>query len=111
MLESYIRSGVSAMDYHAGITIVCTMLAVLLSYLGFSRNQKKDNAEEGRSAGVILSELGYIKSGVEDIKAEQREQRKINTEFYSRLSAVESSSKQAHKRIDTLEGIRERTDH
>jgi hypothetical protein len=38
--------------------------------------------------GVMLTELGYIKSGVDDIKAEQREQRKINTEFYSRLALL-----------------------
>lgn len=53
---------------------------------------------------TVLSEIGYIKSGVDDIKAEQREQRKTNTEFVSRLTAVEASAKQAHKRIDTLEG-------
>lgn len=53
---------------------------------------------------TVLSEIGYIKSGVDDIKAEQREQRKTNTEFVSRLTAVEASTKQAHKRIDTLEG-------
>jgi hypothetical protein len=53
-------------------------------------------ADDGRGLGVgMLTELGYIKSGVDDIKAEQREQRKINTEFYSRLAAVEGSAKQA----------------
>jgi hypothetical protein len=58
----------------------------------------------------VLTELGYIKSGVDDIKAEQREQRKINTEFYSRLAAVEGSAKQAHHRIDRLEGREDNRD-
>lgn len=40
-------------------------------------------------------------------KAEQREQRKTNTEFVERLVAVEASTKQAHKRIDTLERAHE----
>ena len=36
-------------------------------------------------------------------KAEQREQRKTNTEVVSRLTAVEASAKQAHQRINGLE--------
>ena len=57
---------------------------------------------------MVLTEIGYIKSGVDDIKAEQREQRKTNTEMIARITAVESSAKQAHKRIDAIEERRSR---
>jgi len=50
----------------------------------------------------LLSDIGYIKSGVDDIKSEQKEQRKTNIEVVSRLTAVEESAKQAHKRIDEI---------
>ncbi len=50
-----------------------------------------------------MTEIGYIKSGIDDIKAEQREQRNTNTQFLERLTAVEASAKQAHKRIDRIE--------
>ena len=53
--------------------------------------------------GAVLTELGYIKSGVDDIKAEQREQRKINSEVSSKLSALEASTVRAHARLDRLE--------
>ena len=56
------------------------------------------------AAGTMLSDIGYIKSGVDDIKAEQKEQRKTNIEVVSRITAVEESAKQAHKRIDELSG-------
>jgi len=72
--------------------------------LAFFRTAKKDSQEEGKANGQMLSELGYIKANTDDIKIEQKEQRKINIEIYSRLSEVESSSKSAHKRIDDITG-------
>lgn len=86
------------------LSIVSSICAVVFAFAAFRRNQKKDDTDEGSSKGTIISELGYIKGGVEDIKAEQREQRKTNTDFIERLVGVEVSAKQAHKRIDTLEG-------
>lgn len=86
------------------LSIVSSICAVVFAFAAFRRNQKKDDTDEGSSKGTIISELGYIKGGVEDIKAEQREQRKTNTDFIERLVGVEASAKQAHKRIDTLEG-------
>ena len=68
-----------------------------------SRNKKKDDKTEGKEDGVILTELGYIKSGIDDIKHKQEEQEKQNLDFVKHLTAVEESTKQAHKRIDKLE--------
>lgn len=76
-------------------------------YAAFARNKKSDTANEAKSDATVLTEIGYIKGGIDDIKAEQREQRKTNTEFVERLVAVEASAKQAHKRIDTLERAHE----
>ena len=89
----------------AVIGIACAILGGVLSYAAFFRNSKKDSEADGKQSGAVLTELGYIKSGIDDLKSENREQRKTNTEFISRLTAVESSAKQAHKRIDRLEGL------
>ena len=67
------------------------------------RNKKTDDTKEGKEDGIILTELGYIKSGVDDIKHKQEEQEKQNIDFVRHLTAVEESAKQAHKRIDKLE--------
>ena len=87
------------------IGIVCSVLGAVLGYLGFARNFKKDCQDEGKQNGTMLTELGYIKANTDEIKAEQKEQRKTNTEFVARLTAVEASAKQAHHRIDRLEGL------
>lgn len=94
----------------AVIGIAGTILGGALAYAAFLRNSKKDSEADGKQSGTILTELGYIKGGIDDLKSENREQRKTNTEFISRLTAVESSAKQAHKRIDRLEG-REHHEH
>lgn len=67
------------------------------------RTNRVDDAEEGKKDGVILTEIGYIKSGVDDIKRKQETQDKQHIEVVTRLTAVEESSKQAHHRIDGLE--------
>lgn len=79
------------------------MIGAAISYAIYIQDKKEDNKSEGRQDGVMLTEIGYIKSGIDDIKSEQREQRKINTEVYSKLSAVEASAKQAHLRLDRME--------
>ena len=93
------------MNWEAVLGIFGVIASIAFAYLAFSRNKKADDSSEGKQNGIILTEIGYIKGGIDDIKMEQREQRKVNTEVYSRLSAVESSSNSAHKRIDRLDRL------
>jgi hypothetical protein len=85
------------------LTVATGLCAIIFGYLAFRRNQKKDDTDEGSLRGTMLTDIGYIKSGVDDIKDEQREQRKTNADFLERLVDCEASAKQAHKRIDGLE--------
>lgn len=85
------------------IGIVGGVFAILFGVSSWKRAQRKDSEDEGKNGGIILTELGYIKSGVDDVKAEQREQRRINTEMFERITAVEESAKQAHKRLDRVQ--------
>lgn len=93
------------MTEYISIGLVCSIISVAIAYLVFSRNKSKDDRSEGQQNGVMLTELGYIKANTDEIKSEQREQRRINTETSERLAKVEASAKQAHLRIDRMEGI------
>lgn len=86
-----------------GISIVGGIAGIIFGLVTFFRNKKSDDASSGKKDGIILTELGYIKSGVDDIKHKQEKQDEQNIIFVSRLSSVEASAKQAHKRIDILE--------
>lgn len=85
------------------ISAIATVCAIVFGYIAFVRNRDKDKECDAKTDATVLTEIGYIKSNTDEIKAEQKEQRKTNIEFISRLTAVEASAKQAHKRIDTLE--------
>ena len=90
------------------ISVISTVCAIVFGYAAFNRNKHADTADEAKNDATVLTEIGYIKANTDEIKAEQKEQRRTNTEIISRLTAVEESAKQAHKRLDRLD---EKTDH
>ncbi len=90
------------------ISTLCTIagiaLTALFSYIAYQRAQRKENKEEGENKGVMMSDIGYIKAGVDDLKREQRETAASVGRLSERITRVEESTKQAHKRIDELKG-------
>ena len=78
------------------------VFSILFGYIAYKRRDKCDNETEGKKDGVLLTEIGYIKSGVDDIKRKQEKQDEQYVGVVTRLTAVESSTKQAHHRIDTI---------
>jgi hypothetical protein len=79
------------------------VLGGVIGYLTYKRSLKKDAEEKGKGDGILLTEIGYIKAGVDDIKRKQDKQDDLYMRLAERVTAVESSSSQAHKRIDRLE--------
>ena len=51
-----------------------TVCAIVFGYIAFHRNSKCDDEAEGKKDGVLLTEIGYIKSGVDDIKRKQEKE-------------------------------------
>lgn len=92
------------MDVSSVFGVVGTVCAIFFGYFAFSRNKKKDDSEDGKQDGTLLTEIGYIKSGVDDIKRKQDKQDDQYIDVVSRITAVEVSAKQAHKRLDRLDG-------
>lgn len=76
---------------------------IIYARIAFVRNRDKDKESNVKHDATVLTEIGYIKANTDEIKAEQKEQRKTNTEFVTRLTDVEASAKQAHKRLDHIE--------
>ena len=91
------------MDIGWVVSIIAGLAAIVFGYAAFARNKKNDDTEEGKTTGSIMSELGYIKSGVDDVKRKQEKSDETIIGFLRDLTSVQESAKQAHKRIDTLE--------
>lgn len=89
------------------IGVFCTVLGGVLGYVAFLKGTKKDSKDEGKRDGTILTELGYIKGGVDDIKRKQEKQDEQYLGMSERVARVEESAKSAHHRIDRLEGREE----
>ena len=81
-----------------------TVVAVVCSIWALIRNRDADHEKEHKADATVLTEIGYIKANTDEIKQEQKEQRKTNTEVLTRLTSVEASAAQAHRRLDVIEG-------
>lgn len=83
------------------INFVSILAAICAIAFGVS-NYRKANKEDGKNAGVLMSDVGYIKSGVDDLKRKQEKADERHIEIITRLSSVEISDNLAHKRIDEI---------
>ena len=74
-------------------SLICAVMAAVAAF-------KSRNKDDGKSAGVMLTEIGYIKSGIDDLKRQQEKTEERYVELTGRLTSVEASAKQAHRRLD-----------
>ena len=81
-----------------------TIAAIVFAVIAYLRNRDSDHEKENKADATVLTEIGYIKANTDEIKQEQKEQRKTNTEVLTRLTSVEASAAQAHRRLDVIEG-------
>lgn len=78
-------------------------IGAIVAILTLRRSASKDDEEDGNTKGTILTEIGYIKSGVDDIKRKQEKQDDQYLDLRQRVTKVEASASQAHKRLDGIE--------
>lgn len=58
---------------------------------------------DGQQSAEVKAELGYIRKGVDDIRIDLKASEKQMVALGERVTRVEESTKQAHKRLDTIE--------
>ena len=85
------------------ISAVVGIGGLIFGFVTYSRNKKTDDAAEGQKGGIMLTEIGYIKAGIDDGKRDTREFRVEIQTLHDKITRTEESCKQAHKRIDGLE--------
>lgn len=95
------------MTWQTALSIASGVAAVVFAWLAFSRNKRTDDQAEARSGATVLVELGHLRSTTDRIENKQDalagKMEQQHVEVVSRLTAVEASAKQAHKRLDRLE--------
>lgn len=81
---------------------ILSAAAVLIALVGLILNSRKDTRQDAAGSARLEAMLGNISGGVEDIRVEMRWMRGRIDTISERLSAVESSCKSAHHRLDQL---------
>ena len=83
-------------------SLIVAALGVGIAWATLAKSRKKDMADEGTNKGILASDIGYIKAGVDDLKREIREIRHEVGELSTRVARCEERCKQAHRRIDEI---------
>lgn len=85
------------------ISVAAAIFGIVFGAASYARSKRDDNREDGS----YRSDIGYIKASMDEIKNKLDKQDQQYLDLVTRLTAVESSAKQAHHRIDRLEGNHE----
>ncbi|BAE83959.1 hypothetical protein [Desulfitobacterium hafniense] len=85
------------------IGVVATLSGIVLGWSAKAKEAKREVRKDAEIDTELRTGMEYLKRGVDDIRIEQRSQGQRMDAMGERLTRVEESSKQAHKRIDTIE--------
>ncbi|MNC72600.1 hypothetical protein D3C75_1236720 [compost metagenome] len=83
--------------------MLAAISGILLGWSGRSRQIRQEVRADGGNEGALRQDVEYIKRGVDDIRVDVRMQGQRVDGLVERVTRVEESAKQAHKRIDRLE--------
>ncbi|MCC2361662.1 hypothetical protein LKM19_12925 [Bacillus cereus] len=85
------------------IGVLIAVASALIGYFSYSLNRSKEIKSDGQQGAEMKAKLEYISKGVDDIRIDQKASERQMVSFGERITRVEESSKQAHKRLDNLE--------
>lgn len=83
--------------------MVVGAVGAVVALITLSRNKTSVDKNEAKEDGIVLTEIGYIKAGVDDLKKDNRDLRAEVQDIHDKVARTDESCKQAHKRIDKLE--------
>ncbi len=101
MLLFLFLKGVEQMTIEIGVLIA--IASVVIGYLTYALNRSKEIKSDGQQGAEMKAKLEYISKGVDDIRIDQKASERQMVSFGERITRVEESTKQAHKRLNTLE--------
>lgn len=93
------------MELNTVVTVVgfCASLSsILFALLAFKRSERQDHKTEGKSEGLILSDIGYIKACVDRVEKNLNRVDERYRNIVERLAKVEENLANAQKRVDEI---------
>lgn len=90
------------MDINTGVLIA--LIGCIVGLAGWLRNHDSDQEKETSNMTTVIVKLENIRVGISDLKSDLKRTAEDLKGIDRRLTIVEQSAKQAHKRIDELKG-------
>lgn len=90
------------MDVTTMIALIAAISGIVLGWVGRTKAFKDEVAQEATADASLQTDVSYIKTGIVDIRVDIREVGKRMDDISERLTRVEESTKQAHKRLDDM---------
>ena len=82
--------------------MLISSLSILFAFLAFKRSEKQEHKVEGKSEGLILSDIGYIKACVDRMEKNLAIVDERYRNVVERLAKVEENVVNAQKRLDEI---------
>ncbi len=93
------------------IGVLIAIFGLVISFMGYQLNKQKQQTDyqkgvkkDATREAVIETKLDNISNGVDSIRIDLRANERQIGALGERVTRVEESAKQAHKRIDNYEG-------
>ncbi len=93
------------------LSIVIAVIGCLIAVVTFFLGRQSASKTEGREAGQILSEIGYLKRGIDDIKSDFKDQCKSADVLRDRVTIIERDLKTVFASLNEIkEELKNRSD-
>ncbi len=82
------------------IGLLGTLSSICFAYLAFRRNHTSDTKKDGKAEGVLISDIGYIKSSIDRMEGKLDKVETNYQDLLSRLIRVEEAQSSLEKRLE-----------
>ena len=76
--------------------------SIVFAYLAFRRSDKAEHKTDGKTEGVMFSDIGYIKACVDRVEKNLTKVDERDLNIADRLAKVEESVRNVTKRVDEI---------
>ena len=84
------------------IGLAASLSSIVFAFLAFKRSEKQEHKTEGKSEGLILSDVGYIKACVDRMEKNLTSVDERYRNILERLVKVEETLSNEQKRVDEI---------
>ena len=93
------------MNFELAVILVgffASLSSIVFAYLAFRRSDRQEHKTDGKTEGVMFSDIGYIKACVDRVEKNLNKVDERYRDIAERLAKVEESVTNVTKRVDEI---------